>query len=248
MEARLNPFGTDVGTKFGKYLVAASKTVVDSTLPAATQELVKIRASQINGCAVCLDMHTKDAAHAGETLERLNMIAGLARSDGLHRGGARRPRTHRAGHPHRRRRRRCHRRSLGQRGETLRRRTTHGPRGPDRHHQRLQPGEPHPPTASRLLPTWAAGVTNRRALASPAVASTASVPAVRRRLVGAKPWSKFLVNRRFPSAVAWWTIPSGSASRTAVRTSVGESPGTRRRSQTLGRVDRKGCHQCQGQE
>ena len=47
----------------------------DSTLPAATQELVKIRASQINGCGGCLDMHTKDAAHAGETSVRLNLIA-----------------------------------------------------------------------------------------------------------------------------------------------------------------------------
>jgi AhpD family alkylhydroperoxidase len=75
MEARLNPVGTDVGPKFGKYLRSANKAVVDSTLPAATQELVKIRASQINGCGFCLDMHTKDAAHAGETSERLNMIA-----------------------------------------------------------------------------------------------------------------------------------------------------------------------------
>ncbi len=47
----------------------------DSALPAATQELVKIRASQINGCAYCTDMHTKDAAHAGETQVRLNLVA-----------------------------------------------------------------------------------------------------------------------------------------------------------------------------
>src|SRR5690606_39920022 len=38
-------------------------------------ELVKIRASQINGCAFCLDMHTKDAAHAGETATRLHLVA-----------------------------------------------------------------------------------------------------------------------------------------------------------------------------
>jgi AhpD family alkylhydroperoxidase len=38
--------------------------VHDSTLPAATQELVNLRASQINGCAYCTDMHTNDAAHA----------------------------------------------------------------------------------------------------------------------------------------------------------------------------------------
>jgi AhpD family alkylhydroperoxidase len=34
-------------------------------------ELVKIRASQINGCAYCIDMHTKDARAAGETEQRL---------------------------------------------------------------------------------------------------------------------------------------------------------------------------------
>jgi AhpD family alkylhydroperoxidase len=44
-------------------------------LPAATQELVKIRASQINGCAMCTDMHTKDALHAGESQTRLNLVA-----------------------------------------------------------------------------------------------------------------------------------------------------------------------------
>jgi AhpD family alkylhydroperoxidase len=36
---------------------------------------VVIRASQINGCAVCVDMHTKDAAHAGETPLRINLVA-----------------------------------------------------------------------------------------------------------------------------------------------------------------------------
>ncbi len=75
MQARLNPYGTDLGPKFAKYIVSANKVVAGSTLPAATQELVKIRASQINGCAGCLDMHTKDAAHAGETSVRLNLVA-----------------------------------------------------------------------------------------------------------------------------------------------------------------------------
>ena len=36
---------------------------------------MKIRASQINGCAQCTDMHTKDAAHAGESQVRLNLVA-----------------------------------------------------------------------------------------------------------------------------------------------------------------------------
>ena len=38
-------------------------------------ELVKTRASQINGCAFCLDMHTKDARHRGETEQRLYCLS-----------------------------------------------------------------------------------------------------------------------------------------------------------------------------
>ncbi|MGP3917496.1 carboxymuconolactone decarboxylase family protein [Nonomuraea sp. 10N515B] len=75
MEARVNYFGNSVTPKVMKYLGSAGKVVQDSTLPAATQELVKIRASQINGCAVCIDGHTKEAAHAGETSVRLNLVA-----------------------------------------------------------------------------------------------------------------------------------------------------------------------------
>jgi AhpD family alkylhydroperoxidase len=75
MDARFHFYGNPVAAKFMKYLQSAGKAVSDSTLPAATQELVKIRASQINGCAVCTDMHTKDAAHAGETSVRLNLVA-----------------------------------------------------------------------------------------------------------------------------------------------------------------------------
>jgi AhpD family alkylhydroperoxidase len=67
--------GNSVATKFVKYLVSANKVVADSGLPAATAELVRLRASQINGCAVCTDMHTKDAAAAGETQLRLNLAA-----------------------------------------------------------------------------------------------------------------------------------------------------------------------------
>ena len=75
MHARLDPFSIDLGPKFAKYLVSANKVLADSTLPAATRELVNIRASQLNGCGGCLDMHIKDAAHAGETPLRLNLIA-----------------------------------------------------------------------------------------------------------------------------------------------------------------------------
>ena len=75
MEARLNYYGSTVAANVVKSLSSAGKAVTDSTLPAATQELVKIRASQINGCSVCTDMHTKEAAHAGETSVRLNLVA-----------------------------------------------------------------------------------------------------------------------------------------------------------------------------
>ena len=75
MEPRLNLFGNTVMTKFVKYLESANKVVTDSALPTATQELVRLRASQINGCAFCTDMHSKDAEHAGETSLRLNLVA-----------------------------------------------------------------------------------------------------------------------------------------------------------------------------
>jgi AhpD family alkylhydroperoxidase len=75
MEARLNLFENEIAGKFVKRLIAASRPVEESSLPKATQELVKIRASQVNGCGMCLDMHTKDAAAAGETAVRLAMVA-----------------------------------------------------------------------------------------------------------------------------------------------------------------------------
>lgn len=75
MDARLNFYGNAVAGKFAKYINSAGGVVTASTLPAATQALVKIRASQVNGCAMCTDMHTKDALHAGESQIRLNLIA-----------------------------------------------------------------------------------------------------------------------------------------------------------------------------
>jgi AhpD family alkylhydroperoxidase len=75
MEARLSYTESGVAAKFAKQLNSAAGVVTNSALPATTQELVKIRASQINGCAACTDMHTKDALHAGESQTRLNLIA-----------------------------------------------------------------------------------------------------------------------------------------------------------------------------
>ena len=45
------------------------------------RELIKLRASQINGCAFCIDMHYQDARAAGETEQRLYMLAAWRETD-----------------------------------------------------------------------------------------------------------------------------------------------------------------------
>ncbi|MFJ8111207.1 carboxymuconolactone decarboxylase family protein [Streptomyces sp. NPDC096132] len=75
MDARLNYFASPTAGKALKHFMAAGKVLKESPLPAATQELVALRVSQINGCAVCIDMHTKEAAAAGETAVRLHLVA-----------------------------------------------------------------------------------------------------------------------------------------------------------------------------
>jgi len=74
MEPRLDIMTNDTAMNAIKYLVSAANAAGGS-VPAATRGLVNIRASQINGCGFCLDMHTKDAAAAGETPVRLNLVA-----------------------------------------------------------------------------------------------------------------------------------------------------------------------------
>jgi AhpD family alkylhydroperoxidase len=75
MEARLNLFASPRAMKLIKALNGATAAMEGAGLPAATQELVKLRASQINGCGMCTDMHYKDAVHAGEDPVRLNLVA-----------------------------------------------------------------------------------------------------------------------------------------------------------------------------
>jgi AhpD family alkylhydroperoxidase len=59
-----------------KYLASASQVVIEgSTLPKSTENMVMLRASQINGCGFCTDIHAKDAAHDGETPVRINLVA-----------------------------------------------------------------------------------------------------------------------------------------------------------------------------
>jgi AhpD family alkylhydroperoxidase len=60
-----------LGSGAGRALLALSNESMKSGLERQLLELVKIRASQMNGCAYCIDMHTKDARAAGETEQRI---------------------------------------------------------------------------------------------------------------------------------------------------------------------------------
>jgi AhpD family alkylhydroperoxidase len=76
MAPRVNLSASPLAAKSMKYLSSASGVIIaGSTLPKATQDLVMLRASQINGCGFCTALHTEDAAQAGETPARLNLVA-----------------------------------------------------------------------------------------------------------------------------------------------------------------------------
>jgi AhpD family alkylhydroperoxidase len=75
MDTRLNLFDNEIAVNFAKRFAGAALVIEQSPLPKSTRELVSLRASQINGCGWCIDMHTKEAAAAGETSVRLNLVA-----------------------------------------------------------------------------------------------------------------------------------------------------------------------------
>jgi AhpD family alkylhydroperoxidase len=75
VEARLDLFGNQVAVKVLKYITSAHNVVAGSALPESTAELMRLRASQINGCAFCVDMHVKEAKIHGESELRLYHVA-----------------------------------------------------------------------------------------------------------------------------------------------------------------------------
>ncbi|MEV6008155.1 carboxymuconolactone decarboxylase family protein [Streptomyces sp. NPDC051976] len=75
MEPRFNLLDSPTAATVAKRFYNTSLAVQKSSLPASVQELVSLRASQINGCGFCVDIHTKEAAAAGETQLRLNLVA-----------------------------------------------------------------------------------------------------------------------------------------------------------------------------
>jgi AhpD family alkylhydroperoxidase len=72
MAPRLNPFAV-APTAMQSWL-EFGQGILQSGLEDSLMELVKIRASQINGCAMCLHMHTASARKHGETEERLYLL------------------------------------------------------------------------------------------------------------------------------------------------------------------------------
>ncbi|MGZ0150401.1 carboxymuconolactone decarboxylase family protein [Kribbella sp. WER1] len=79
METRIDLMQNPFGAKLAKRMFAVH-TLVQPMLPHAIQNLVMLRASQINGCGNCIDMHAKEAAAEGETATRLNLVAGWRHS------------------------------------------------------------------------------------------------------------------------------------------------------------------------
>ncbi|GLY87642.1 carboxymuconolactone decarboxylase family protein [Actinoallomurus iriomotensis] len=75
MESRFDLMANQLGAKIAKRIYNVALAIVQSPLPEATQNLVMLRASQINGCGFCVDYHTKDATAVGETAVRLNLVA-----------------------------------------------------------------------------------------------------------------------------------------------------------------------------
>jgi AhpD family alkylhydroperoxidase len=74
-KARFNLFDSETAAKVAKRINNAALILEQSALSKSTQNLVMLRASQINGCGFCTDIHTKEATAAGETPLRLSLVA-----------------------------------------------------------------------------------------------------------------------------------------------------------------------------
>jgi len=71
----LDRYATGFGRAMAHLDKAATKELDAANIDPLLRELVRVRASQINGCAYCVDMHTRDARAAGETEQRLYAVA-----------------------------------------------------------------------------------------------------------------------------------------------------------------------------
>lgn len=72
METRVNVLHTQ--PEAYKAMMGLEKYIASTSLTSTHKELIKIRASQINGCAYCINMHTRDARKMGETEQRIYLL------------------------------------------------------------------------------------------------------------------------------------------------------------------------------
>jgi AhpD family alkylhydroperoxidase len=72
MEQRLNLMET--GKEAFGAIFGLSKYLAKATIEKSLLHLIELRVSQINGCAYCIDMHSKDLRHEGETVQRIYML------------------------------------------------------------------------------------------------------------------------------------------------------------------------------
>ena len=79
MQTRINFF--KVAPQAYNALMELSKFISTSSLDPIHQELIKIRASQINGCAFCINMHTAEARKIGETEQRIYLLSAWREAD-----------------------------------------------------------------------------------------------------------------------------------------------------------------------
>lgn len=82
MEKRINIAVTE--PEAYKAMMGLEKFLAGSGIDKHHKELIKIRASQINGCAYCLNMHTRDARKLGETEQRIYLLSAWKEVDGLY--------------------------------------------------------------------------------------------------------------------------------------------------------------------
>ncbi len=140
----------DIDPEAYRAVLGMERYVRNSGLPKPLYELIKIRASQLNGCAYCLDMHNRDARAGGEDQRRLDILSAwreaprlfseqeqtaLALTEAVTLVSA-------AGVPD----------EVLAAGVQSVRRSRHGPPSDgDRHHQRMEPpGREHPSGPARL--------------------------------------------------------------------------------------------------
>ena len=79
MEQRVNIEKTQ--PEVWKAMYAMSLAVSKSSLTNIQKELIKLRASQLNSCAFCINMHTKDALRLGETQQRIFLLSAWRETD-----------------------------------------------------------------------------------------------------------------------------------------------------------------------